>query len=128
SNVEVRNLNIGPMFQRSVNDTSSNGNATAGIQVNQVAVFTADGNNIQNAFMPIFIIYQTMTSLNIYNNTTDYSSHHIVAGDNSGSASLTGCNIYGNTLGTHFDIWQDTGQTMHADGIFVFAGNSASSA
>ena len=81
--------------------------------------------------MPIYIIYQTMTSLSIYNNTTDYGSHHIVAGDNSGSASLTGCNIYSNTLGPHFDIWQDSpagSSTMHADGIFVFAGNTASSA
>ena len=131
ANVEIKNLNIGPMFQRSATDTSANGNATAGIRVNQVASFTADGNNISNAFMPIYVIYQTMTSLSIYNNTTDYSSHHIVAGDNAGSASLTGCNIYSNTLGPHFDIWQDSpagSSTMHADGIFVFAGNTASSA
>jgi hypothetical protein len=128
SNCEVRNLNVGPIFQRSTSDTSSNGNATVGIEFNEGNNLIADGNHVTNAFELIFTIYTALTSLQVYNNVLDYSSHYIVTGDDNTGDTATGVLIYGNTLGPHFNVWQDLAQTMHADGIFIFAGNSGSSA
>jgi len=128
TNCEVKNLNIGPIFQRSTSDSSSNGNATQGIAFAAGSdVIKVDGCHISNARALIFTAYSTVTSAQFYNNTLDYSSWMIVMGDDNSSDSATGVLVYGNTLGPHFNIWQDTAQTMHADGIYMFAANASSS-
>lgn len=128
SNVEVKNLTVDNLYQR-VNDTSSNG-------VNTYAIYFGPGcNHIKvdgdTVFMSrdlIFVAYSTATDVQIFNNTLDHSSWMIVLGDNNTNSSLSGTYIFANLLGPHFNEWLDTAQTMHGDGIMVFAANSGSTA
>ena len=66
--------------------------------------------------------------MQIYNNTLDYSSWMMVLGDDNNNSRATGLLIHDNTLGPHFNVWLDSAQSMHADGIMVFAANSNSTA
>jgi hypothetical protein len=128
SNAEVKNLTVQNLYQR-VNDTSSNGSQTYGVYFDAGCDhIKADGNTIFMSRNLIFVAYSSVTSAQIYNNTLDHSSWMIVMGDDNSGSSASGVLIYGNTLGPHFNEWLDTAQTMHADGIMIFAANSGSSA
>jgi hypothetical protein len=132
SNVEVKNFTGGGairnLYQRN-GSHSSNGRDTYAVFFDTGSDhFAVHDNTIKNSRNLIFVAYSTVTDAQIYNNTLDYSSWMIIAGDNNSNNHLSGYLVYNNTLGPHFDIWQDTAQTMHADGIMVFAANSGSSA
>ena len=51
------------------------------------------------------------SSISIYNNTTDYHKWGIAIGSTSSSCSASGINVYGNSIGPHFDAMLDSAQT-----------------
>jgi hypothetical protein len=129
-NIEVKNLTIRNIYKRDVGDTSANGSGTYeiffGAGSDHISVHDSNLSQSRNL---IFVAYQTVTDVEIYNVTGDYSSWMFILGDNNSNASGTGILIHDNTLGPHINLWLDGGaNTMHADGIMVFAANSNSSA
>lgn len=132
SNVDVKNFtgsgSIRNIYQR---DTSHSSNG-----INTHAVFfdtgcdhiKVDNNTIYMSRNLIFVAYSTVTDVQVFNNTLDHSSWMIVMGDNNNNSFASGIVVHNNNLGPHFDEWQDFAQTMHADGIMIFAANSGSSA
>jgi hypothetical protein len=130
SNVEIENLTISPIYQMSGADT-----ANEGAWENTDCIFIDEGydnvrihnNNMSYCRTGIFDVYTTMTSGQYYNNTIDYSSWMLIVGDGNNNSSASGVLIYGNTLGPHFQAFLPADQSVHGDGIFVFATNGGSS-
>ena len=129
SNVTVQNLTGTNLYQRANPDTSSGGNGAFWINFGPGCDhINVNHNNLSNARSLVFVAYTTVTDVQIYNNTFDYSSWMVVLGDDNNNSRATGLLIHDNTLGPHFNVWLDSAQSMHADGIMVFAANSNSTA
>jgi hypothetical protein len=127
SNVEIKNLTGTNLYQRNASN-GSGGNNTFWIFFNPGSDhIKVDGCNLSNARSLVFVQYTTVTDAQIFNNTLDYSSWMVIIGADNNGSTASGVLVYGNTLGPHFDIWLDTAQTMHADGIYLFASLSGAS-
>ncbi len=130
SDIEIENLAISPMYQIVPPDVSNEPEweASACIYIDEgYNTVKIHNNNLSYCRMGIFDAYSTMTSGQFYNNTIDYSSWMLVIGDGSNNSSANGVLIYGNTLGPHFQAFLPADQSVHGDGIFVFATNGGSS-
>lgn len=126
SNIEIMNLTGTNLYQRN-NSNGSGGSGTTWINFNpDVDHVKVHNCSLSNSRLLIFLAYNTVTDVQVYNNTLDYSSWMIVMGDNNSGSAASGVIVHDNSLGPHFNIWLDTAQTMHADGIDLFAVNSGS--
>jgi hypothetical protein len=127
SGLELRNLIVSNIYVRASGDQGSDGNGTTGISITGGDLISIHNNTISNARTAIAVAYgSTLTSLNIYQNTTDYHCWGILVGDGNGNSRANGINVYKNTIGPHFAIWGDAAQSLHADGIIFFAANPGS--
>jgi hypothetical protein len=124
---EVRNLSTLNIYQKTGN--GSDGGSTNGIYyVNFTTTASIHGITCTWAEECIQLSHNgTPTSILVYNNSVDYNAHGLDLGPNTTSESASGLQIYGNSIGPHFDAFLDTAQTMHGDGIIVGWGVNAGS-
>jgi hypothetical protein len=115
---EIRNLNVQNIYVHS--GTGSDGTG-AGILEHSIAIASIHNNTVMWAGNAIDVNWiNGASNIAIYSNTTDYHIWGIAIGDESGgSSSASGVNVYNNSIGPHFDVFLDTAQTHHGDGIIV---------
>lgn len=127
SNVEIENVQIGPMYVHTQDDAGGS---------NVVGIFYANGtggivtnDNIHDAYDGFVSQYNGtngVTSMQISNNTINHACHFMQIGDDNNGSTASGYAIYGNTMGPSQMDWVLAGQACHFDGIIMSAFNSGS--
>jgi len=117
---EVRGLNIQNIYVHTGTGSVEGGHGILYQYIPTTA--SIHGNTVVYAENAIDVNYQNgASSISIYNNTTDYHKWGIAIGSTSSSCSASGINVYGNSVGPHFDAMLDSAQTFHGDGIIIIS-------
>jgi hypothetical protein len=125
---EVRNLTIKKMYIHS--GTGSDGGGTGGINYFDNSgtsdFISLHDNTITDMRTAIDVEYNTLTSLDIYNNTTNNHVWGFHIADTNVNKTATGIRIHDNKIGPEFAAWFDSGFRFHFDGMILAVGNAGS--
>jgi hypothetical protein len=125
SDVTIQNLSITGLYFHT--GTGEDGGGTVGMSFTGGDVVNINHNTVTDARTAIDFNFYTVTSLNIYNNTTNDHVWGIHIGDSGSASTASGVNVYNNSVGPSFNIWNDADQNYHADGIFYTCANTGAS-
>ena len=129
TNVELKNLSVLNMYIRS--GTGGDGANVYGLRALDAgggnSNLSIHNNTITHARAGIIDTYGTSSNVKIYSNTISGIVWGINVGSNgSGPYTMSGLSIYSNSI-SGFGEWANTADTLHMDGVFVYANSSAGS-
>jgi hypothetical protein len=134
SNSEIKNLTISNIYVHVCTDPNSHTNGTCetdlGATQTTYGIYwtfgnnvTIDNNTIHDAYACIQNTFtDNTTNVNVFKNNVYNCNWSIAVA--SGDGSISGVNIYGNTV-HDWGNWDDGANNNHHDGIFVFQNNAA---
>lgn len=128
SRVEVKNLRVFDLFVRTV----GNDKTTPGIAISCVPAVNAafsdvsvHDNIIQHCFCGVNTTYnaQGLSNLSVYNNSIRYINWGVQCGSETPGATVSGIQIYGNTI-SDFANWDEPStNNHHHNAVFVWTNN-----
>ena len=127
SNVEIRNLQIGPSYIHvsTYSGGTDDPNGCGCVGATSGSNWNIHDNKLHDALWCINIQWDsgTMSNINVYSNEIYYASHDLaVDGGGSSSISLNDFALYGNYIHDSYN-WDTQADDDHADGIHFFTSN-----
>jgi hypothetical protein len=132
SNIEVRNLKIGPLYVRSAGDTTDGGNGTSGVGfaggtlaqglIVHHMIFTGLGKAV---LVSLGSMTGTLTNYQVYNSNFSDQCWALGIGANSSTLNVTGISFHDNEV-SNWDSWapaNTSGNVCHTNGTMLFNGD-----